>query len=155
MNFTLLKTMVDELNSTNSTKDKQEILKKKNELAINQKELIFDDWSNIKKKNLKEILIEKYAIEMGKKHNLSIKETKYLVSIIFIAFIFKALFPNDIIMKNGKIENINGIEFENGKVSVKRDIYSIDSTNVSTSIIIDKPYMSDEWEKYLNGLRKL
>ena len=134
---------------------KDEILKKKNELAINQKELIFDDWSNIKKKNLKEILIEKYAIEMGKKHNLTLKETKYLVSIIFIAFIFKALFPNDIIMKNGKIENINGIEFENGKVSVKRDIYSIDSTNVSTSIIIDKPYMSDEWEKYLNGLRKL
>jgi hypothetical protein len=134
---------------------RDEILKKKNDITNNQKEIIISEWSNIKKKNLKEILIEKYAIEMSKKYNLNNQQTRYLVSVIFLSFIFKSLTSDDIILKDGKIENIIGITFEKGKVVMKKDIYEVVEINNSTSIIIDKAYMSDEWEKYLNNLRKM
>jgi len=134
---------------------KDEILEKKNIINSKQKELLCEDWTNIKKKNFKEILVEKYAIEMSKKHNLSIQQTRYLVSIIFLLFVFKVLVSSDIILKNGRIEKINGIDFEKGKVIINRDIYTNEISIAPSSIIIDKTYMSDEWEKYLNGLRKL
>ena len=98
-----------------SLMSRNEIMKKKNDISISQ-EQTYEEWSDIKKKNLKEVLIEKYAINMSNKHNLTIVQTKYLMSLIFLSFVFKISTANDIIMKNGKIESINGIEFEKGKI---------------------------------------
>jgi len=132
---------------------RDEIIKKKDDIRGSSHENIYEDWSSIKKKNLKEIMIEKYAINMSKKHNLSITQTKYLVSLIFLSFIFKVFSSNDIIMENGKIEHINGIEYENRKVHFKKSIYSI-QVNISPEIVVDKALMSDEWNKFLETLRK-
>jgi len=132
---------------------RDEIIKKKDDIKGSSHENIYEDWSSIKKKNLKEIMIEKYAIKMSKKHNLSITQTKYLVSLIFLSFIFKVFSSNDIIMENGQIEHINGIDYENGKVHFKKSIYSI-QVNISPEIIVDKALMADEWNRFLETLRK-
>lgn len=129
---------------------------------INKKKIIEDKysnhlyeyvyWSDIKKKNIKELMIERYAIEMKNNYNLTHAQTKYLVSIIFLAFVFKIFTSNDIEIENGKILNIKGLEYESGKIILKKNIYDI-KVNICPQIIVDKK-MSDEWEKYLSALRK-
>ena len=79
------------------------------------------NWSSINGiKNIKNVLYEKYAIDMQEKHNLSLKEVKHLVSLIHIAIVFKAITPKDIVFEDGKIRHIEGIEFEpEGKNRIK------------------------------------
>lgn len=134
---------------------RDEIIKKRNDID-NMKDDIrnYTDWSSIKKKNIKEILIENYAINMRAKYSLSLAQTRYLVSIIFLAFIFKVLSADDITISNGAIENIEGLEYETGKIIMTRDIYNI-NTPVGPEIIIEKKLMSDEWYKYVANVKKM
>ena len=130
---------------------KEQIMQRKENVERVQEEAL--DWSSIKKKNFKDILVENWAISMKNKHNLSLKQTKYLISVIFLGLIFKIYTSKDIIVKNGVIEEIKGISFEQGKIKVERDIYDIQAIS-SPDIVTDKLNMSDEWEKYLNLLKK-
>lgn len=111
-------------------------------------------WTSIRKKNVKDILIEKYVVRMRKKYYLTIKQSKYLLSLIFISMIFKAITTKDIIYEDGKIMEIQGIDFAKNKILLERDIYKIE-VSFAPQIVIDKKSMSDSWEKYLKDLRKL
>lgn len=111
------------------------------------------EWINIRKKNIKDLLVERYVIDIKNKYSLSIKQAKYLLSIIFIAIIFKVITPNDIEFFDGKIQRIDGIEFTKKKIIIKRDIYDI-NVSFSPDIFIDKKLMSENWEKYLSSLKK-
>ena len=42
-------------------------------------------WSCIRKKNIKDLLLENYVINIKNKYSLSIIQTKYLLSILFIS----------------------------------------------------------------------
>lgn len=112
------------------------------------------NWANIRKKNIKDLLIERYVVDMKKKYNLTIKQAKNLLSVIFIALVFKAITSKDIDYFDGKIQHIEGIEFVKEKIIVTRDIYD-DDTGFSPEIVIDKKVMADNWGKYLISLRKL
>ena len=111
------------------------------------------EWGDIRKKNIKDLLVEKYVIDMKKKHSLSIKQSKYLLSILFIAIVFKVISTEDIEYSKGKIQNINGIEFCNNKIIIKKNIYDI-SIDFSPETCTNKKVMGENWEKYLNTLRK-
>ena len=111
------------------------------------------EWGDIIKKNIKDLLVEKYVIDMKKKHSLSIKQSKYLLSILFIAIVFKVISTEDIEYSKGKIQNINGIEFCNNKIIIKKNIYDI-SIDFSPETCTNKKVMGENWEKYLNTLRK-
>jgi hypothetical protein len=111
------------------------------------------DWVNIRKKNIKDLLVQRYVVDMKNKHSLTIKQAKYLLSIIFIAIVFKVITSQDIEYIDGKILNITGIEYSKNKIIIKRDIYNIEC-NISPEILCDKKIMSENWEKYLNIMRK-
>jgi hypothetical protein len=111
------------------------------------------EWGNIRKKNIKDLLVQRYVVDMKNKHLLSFKQAKYLLSVIFIAMVFKVITSKDIEYSNGKIQNIDGIEFTKKKIIVKRDVYNID-VNFSPEVLADKKIMSDNWDKYLSALRK-
>jgi hypothetical protein len=134
---------------------RDEIIKKRIDLDNNMKDDIkkYTDWSNLKKKNIKDLLIEKYALTMKAKYSLTIAQTRTLVSIIFLAFIFKVIIADDITIINGNIERINGIDFQPGKILMTKDIYDI-NPNIYTDVIIDKKVMSDEWWKYTSSIKK-
>jgi hypothetical protein len=133
---------------------RDEIIKKKIDVD-NMKEDIrtYTDWSNLKKKNIKDLLIEKYALSMKSKYSLTLPQTRHLISIIFLAFIFKVITSEDITIKNGIIEQIEGIDFEHGKILMIKDIYDINPT-IYSDVIIDKKVMSDEWWKYTSSIKK-
>tara|TARA_B110000908_G_scaffold164477_1_gene212594 strand:- start:108 stop:773 length:666 start_codon:yes stop_codon:yes gene_type:complete len=111
------------------------------------------EWGNIRKKNIKDLLIQRYVVDMKNKHSLTIKQAKYLLSVIFIAIVFKVITSKDIDYEKGKIQTIEGIEFTEKKIIIKRDIYDID-VNFSPEVMADKKVMANNWEKYLISLRK-
>ena len=111
------------------------------------------EWANIRKKNIKDLLVERYVIDMKNKHSLTLKQTKYLLSILFIAIIFKVITSQDIQYSDGKIQHIDGIDFITKKIVIKKNIYDID-VSFSPEIFIDKKVMSENWEKYLISLKK-
>lgn len=112
------------------------------------------NWGDIRKKNIKDMLIERYVIKTKKKYSLSISQTKVLLSIISIAILFKVITANDILYDNGEILNIEGIKIEKKKVYLERDLYSI-TVNTSPEIVNDKKSLSKEWEKYMKEMRKI
>ena len=136
-----------------SHKDK---IKKKIDFSILEDEIKENrkNWSNIRKKNIKDLLIENYVIEMKKKYSLSIKQSRELLSSIFTGMVFKVITVKDIDYSDGIIKNIDGISFKKKQIIFERDIYDFD-INITPYIIVDKKSMSDNWEKYLELLRKL
>ena len=111
-------------------------------------------WTDIKKKNIKELLIELYVVRMKKKHSLSLKQSRHLLSVITVALCFKVLTGDDICYKDGQIASIDGIDFLNKQVVIKRNLYSLE-TSFAPNIMLDKKLMTDSWDKYLKDLRKL
>ena len=111
-------------------------------------------WSNIRKKNIKDLLIENYVIDVKNKHSLSIKQARNLLSLIFIGMVFKVITVKDIMYEDGVIQNIEGISFKDKEIVLERDIYEFES-NTLPFVIIEKKLMADTWEKYLENLKKL
>lgn len=133
----------------------EEKIKKKrlfNELETNLKNS-GKNWVDIKKKNIKETLIEVYVTKMKNKYSLSIAQARYLLSIIFIAVVFKVITNKDIEYENGVIHNIKGIDFIKKQIIVEKDLYKLE-TSFAPDIVLDKNLMADSWEKYLKDLRK-
>tara|TARA_B100000902_G_C27234271_1_gene876523 strand:- start:104 stop:769 length:666 start_codon:yes stop_codon:yes gene_type:complete len=110
-------------------------------------------WNDIRKKNIKELLIELYVTKMKNKYSLTIKQSRYLLSIIYVGLVFKVLTSKDINYSNGEIVSIKGIEFTKRNVIVKKDLYNLD-TNFTTNIIFDKKLLSDNWDKYIKEQMK-
>jgi hypothetical protein len=115
------------------------------------------EWASIRRKNIKDIMYEKYVIDMKRKHGLSIKQCKYLLSIILLSIMFKTITSKDIVYKDDKIQSIAGLEFDEGKVILKRSLCIPGSENIIETPDLDDSgvkNMSENWERYLKMLRE-
>jgi hypothetical protein len=133
----------------------QDKLKKKIDFSLMEDEIkeYRKSWSNIRKKNIKDLLIENYVIEMKHKYCLTIKQARDLLSQIFIAMVFKTINIKNINYEDGKIISIDGIKFSKKKVIFEKNIYGNELFS-TPFIVIDKNLMSDNWEKYLLNIQK-
>jgi hypothetical protein len=121
--------LYDELHSLLSSKlgiesSKEKIVKKHNFKLYETKlkeEMIH--WSTIKKKSIKDALLEEFVIDMKYKYSLSWEQTRCLLSIITLSINFKIIQCSDIEYRDYKIHSINGIEFTPGNFLVRNDIY--------------------------------
>jgi hypothetical protein len=147
--YCLLNQKLGILSYKEKTKKRLEFNKIEEEVQENNKE-----WGDIKKKNIKDLLIELYVIDMKKQYNLTSKQSQYLLSIIFIAMIFKVITNKDICYSDGKINKINGIDFSDKKIILKRNMYNINSA-CAPEIILDQKLISENWGKYVSNLKKL
>jgi hypothetical protein len=82
-------------------------------------------WSDIRKKNIKDLLIERYVIEMRRTHRLTLKQAKYLLAVVTLAIVFKIITAKDITYSEDKIQHIDGIEISGGKIVIQRNIYDV------------------------------
>jgi len=110
------------------------------------------NWNKIRKKSIKQNIIEKYSIDMKRKHKLTNIQVKKLFSIIIIGLIFKTITIEHISYSDGEIRNIDGISFQKGKMEISPELYNFNSVS-SPEIIINENNMSDQWEKYLKTIR--
>jgi hypothetical protein len=78
-----------------------------------------DDWSSIRKKNVKELLVELFVARMKNKYSLTLKKSRYLLSVIFMAMVFKVITSDDIDYSDGIINNIEGIKFSKNKIIIE------------------------------------
>ena len=111
------------------------------------------NWHDIKK-NVKELLIELYVSRMRNKYSLSIEQARYLLSTILIGIVFKAITVNDIDYSNCRINKIDGINFAKKQVIITRNLWDM-NLSFTSCIFVDKKFMANNWEKYLEGLRKI
>ena len=112
------------------------------------------NWANIRKKNIKDLLIERYVLNMKTKYSLSYKQAQNLLSTIFIGLVFKVISVKDIKYSDGSITDIEGLTFTNKEFKFEKNIYGND-IEFRKCILLDKNSMSDNWEKFLNNLKKL
>ena len=106
------------------------------------------------KKKMKETLIELYVSKMRTNYSLSIKQARHLLSTILIAMVFKVITAKDIDYSNGRINKINGINFSKNQVIITQNLWNINLSSASC-IFVDKKCMANNWEKYLEKLRKI
>jgi hypothetical protein len=117
------------------------------------------DWAAIRRKNVKDTLYERFVIDMKREHNLTIKQCKYLLAVIVISIAFKTITSRDIVYSGDKIENIQGIEFEDNEIKITRSLFptvsetdSESDDNVLTKF--DNKRLADEWSKYIKVIRE-
>ncbi len=122
-----------------------------------------DKWSQVKKKDAKEMLIINYVISQKNKHELSLKEAILFHDQLKNFFLMKYINPKDVIIQNNTIENIEGIVFDqdtktfshkNGKnIKIGKQEYSsrLDEKDMNE---VEK-CCSDMWEKYILSRIKL
>ena len=102
------------------------------------------DWGSIKKKGLKDILIQNYLIECKKKYEIGDYQIKKLYNLINLGIMLKSIDSTDVIYENGVITDINGINFNKGKYIVTIDIYSaLEEDNSCTTKITGKKLLKD------------
>jgi hypothetical protein len=133
----------------------QEKFKKKNKIIAFENSIIESrqQWNNIRKKNVKDIYIERYVISMKKKHNLDETKTKYLYSILYIGMSFKIINSKDIEFENNEITNIKGVEFKNNTIVCSK-LFKSDTINISNDVSVEQKTMLELWKKYLKDLKK-
>jgi hypothetical protein len=112
------------------------------------------DWASIqKKRKVRDLLIEQYVVRMKREHSLDIKQMRYLLSIIFLAIMFKVITAKDITYSDGIIHDIKGIDFAEQKVILNVNVYDL-QVSFAPQIVISQKLMSETWEKYMKDLRK-
>lgn len=134
-----------------SEKDKLNIIKK----IEDDKQTENDTWNSIKKKSVREILIEMFISEMKSEYSLSIQQSRELLKFIQISLIFKTITSEDIHLINGKIKEIEGISFSNKNYNIERDLFSDTVSEVEECTFEKtKVFICDEWKKFLEKLSK-
>jgi hypothetical protein len=111
-------------------------------------------WKSIKKKSIKDMIIQKYVISEKKRRNLSIEQARKLLSLIFINLSFGIISSEDIHYEKGKILYIEGIEFNNNnEVLYHLNVENLNGLNLHP-VEYEKKIMSENWPKYLAALKK-
>lgn len=138
--------------SVMDTKEKRDKISAK----VNKDEITDNTcWTEIRKKNLKEIFIIKYVIRMKTKYKLSWELARELYSIIQIGLITKTQGSKDIKFNNRRIQSINGIEYDKicGKFYNEYDDKTIyDEENDDEE---GDKYLYYYWDKYVSSMSRV
>lgn len=126
---------------------RKEKLKQKTEDEITDK----TSWSDVRKKNLREIFIVKYVSRMQKKYKLTWTSARHLYSLIQLGFINKTQTSKDVNFSNKRIESIDGIEYD----SIKKHFIN---KNLETEYSKEKEEEEDSgnylyyyWDRYVTS----
>jgi hypothetical protein len=119
----IIKLLRDKLNIM-SKNDRKNILE---EIQLIEKELELYkkiEWSSIKKKSIKDILIQNFLIKAKYTYDIKNTQIKKLYNLINLGLMLKSIKNSDIVYKNGEISDIVGITFDKGKYYCSIDIFS-------------------------------
>ncbi len=107
-----------------SKNDRIVLINEFEEVEKNLKNIKNTDWSDIKKKSLKDILFQNFLIKSKVEYELTDYQLKKLYNSINLGLMLKSIKNTDIIYDKGEIKEIKGIIFNKGKYRIEIDIYS-------------------------------
>lgn len=107
-----------------SKNDRKILINEFEEVEKNLKSIKNTEWSEIKKKSLKDILFQNFLIKCKKEYELTDYQLKKLYNSINLGVMLKSIKNSDIIYDNGQIVEIKGINFYKNKYKIDIDIYS-------------------------------
>lgn len=95
-----------------------------NKIGINLTYIHFESWKDIKRKTIKDNLIQDYVQRLTFEYNLSQSKTNYLLSMIHLYITLKKITPDEIILETNYIDNFKRtvIKKING-ISINGDIF--------------------------------
>ena len=146
---------------SNMEKEKQKELI--NERLANDKNFAEYKWSDIKRKLVKDLLISEYLNKVSWQRELAEKDRSELFNLVKIGFLIGQLNNNDVIFEGGQVTGINGLDFENmkltNKVKIKTKKIPIRELDLFKKIQYTKSIsLSKEWkilvELYIGGKRR-
>lgn len=117
-----------------SRNDRKILIDEFEEVEKNLKAIKNTEWSEIKKKSLKDILFQNFLIKVKKTFELSDYQLKKIYNSINLGLMLKSIKNSDIIYEEGEIKEIKGIQFSKGKYRIDIDIYSGLDEEVSKTI---------------------
>lgn len=129
----VIKLLKEKLNIM-SKNDRKALIDEFEEVERNLKNLKNMEWSEIKKKSLKDILFQNYLIKIKNKYDLRDSQVKKLYNAINLGMMLKSLKNSDIVYYDGEIHDIKGIKFSKGRYNIDMDIYSGLDEEVSKTI---------------------
>lgn len=112
------------------------------------------NWSSIRKKNSKDLLIEKFVLDTQIEYKLTLNQTRYLLKIINYFIFIKSIDQKDILYEDNKIQEISGISFSENTVVIDDKLFEI-TVNEHQNLKNMENYMRNNWEKYLKDIHKL
>ncbi len=74
--------------------------------------LMLRDWKKLKPRALKDELIMNYVMKLIEEHDLEPKESRTLLTTIYLGFQYKKLTADHVDYENGVINNIIGLEID-------------------------------------------
>ena len=101
-------------------------------------------WNNLKKKNIRDMLIDNYIITQKNKYNLDHTNTFRLKNILLTGILFKTINSNDIDYYDGIIQRIEGIHFAENKLIIDPSITQYTPV-VEKNTRIKKKKLADLW----------
>lgn len=107
-----------------------------------------DLWSKIKRKSLRDNLIQNYVIESKLKYHLDDENTKKLYFFASVGCTFKLFNGNDIYLKGGSVNSIEGIQLSENNVDIQRKFEEPPIKKENAKEI----YLYSLWEAYLKNL---
>lgn len=108
-------------------------------------------WSGLKRRENKHASLERYVVQNMRSDNLSLQKARLLISLVFVAFVFKTIDPNSVRVGEGRnIAKIAGVELRNGNIVLNRDIYPQDPSP-NTCEMVSKTSMCLGWNNYIKN----
>jgi hypothetical protein len=136
---------------------RDDILQKQDEIDGLTKKIVYSGWGDIKRKNIKDTLIENFVLDQKNKYALTYSQTRDLLNIINIGLIFKYITYKDIIIVDGKITEISCIVFGDDCIfKYTRDIFTHTDGRTPPPIVFKSDTsISKEWDRYVSFYKKL
>jgi len=116
-----------------------------------EKEKHIMKWSSVKKKSEKEMLIISYVLDQKTQYDLNWNDTRDLLNLISTGFLYKTQVSNDVVMKDGKIKYISGIEY-NQDLKKFENLY-IDQ-RIKNTTKEKHQLFSNGWKRYYDMILK-
>lgn len=108
----------------------------------------YTQWKQIKKKYIKNYLLENFVVEKQKEFSLSTSQTNQLLASIHLGLVFKRISIQDIVYEQGKIQRIDHLTFSPGKYEFDHPILPATSALVKYNFN-EKISLSKLWQAYL------
>lgn len=112
-------------------------------------------WNDIRKKNLKDLLLEQYSLKQKEKYQYSYAFTRKLFAIVFIGIQFKTILSKNIHYRNRAITKVDGISCQPSQIVCSFNIFiakpcSSPAPSTKSSKLATK--ISSSWKRYLLSL---